>query len=101
MYECPYHKYLNLTCPGCGTTRMIKALLSFDVILAFKYNPLMFILLIVGIIYSVYAVKNYILKNKKPKISYKVLLIIGVILTVYFVLRNVPELYFLRPDYLE
>ena len=31
----------------------------------------------------------------------KVLLIIGVILTVYFVLRNVPELYFLRPDYLE
>ena len=80
---------------------MIKALLSFDVILAFKYNPLMFILLIVGIIYIIIITKNYILLNKKPEISYKALLVIVIILTIYFVLRNIPELYFLRPDYLE
>ena len=48
---------------------MIKALLSFDVILAFKYNPLMFILLIVGIIYIIIITKNYILLNKKPEID--------------------------------
>ena len=100
-YECPIYKYLHLTCAGCGTTRMIEEMFHFNFVLAFKYNPLMFILAIVFGIYMIYSGIFYILKGKIIKPSSKVLIGIGILLIVYMVIRNIPALYYLRPDYLE
>ncbi len=100
-YECPIYKYLHLTCAGCGTTRMIEEMFHFNFVLAFKYNPLMFILAIVFGIYMIYAGILYIIKGKIIKPSSKVLIGIGILLIVYMVIRNIPALYYLRPDYLE
>ena len=100
-YECPIYKYLHITCAGCGTTRMIEEIFRFNFILAFKYNPLMFILAIVFGIYLIYAGIIFIKKGKIIKPSSKVLIGIGILLVVYMMVRNIPALYYLRPDYLE
>ena len=100
-YECPIYKYLHLTCAGCGTTRMIEEMFHLNFVLAFKYNPLMFILFVLIGIYMIYAGVIYIIKGKIIKPSAKILIGIGILLIVYMVIRNIPSLYYLRPDYLE
>ncbi len=100
-YECPIYKYLHLTCAGCGTTRMLEEMFHLHFIRAFKYNPLMFILSIIFGIYLVYAGILYIRKGKIIKPSSKVIIGIGILLIVYMMVRNIPALYYLRPDYLE
>ena len=100
-YECPILKYLHFTCAGCGTTRMLEEMFHLNFILAFKYNPLMFILLIIFGIYFVYAGIIYIRKGKIILPSSKVLIVIGILLVLFMIVRNIPALYYLRPDYLE
>jgi len=39
---CHFHAWTGIPCPGCGTTRLIAALLSGDVLVAMGYNPLVF-----------------------------------------------------------
>ena len=53
-YICPIKNIFNIYCAGCGTTRMIISLLNLDFYQAFRYNPLMFILGIVFLIYVIY-----------------------------------------------
>ena len=42
---CPIKELTGLYCPGCGITRMFKSLLELDFYAAFRYNPLLFIML--------------------------------------------------------
>ena len=100
-YECPILKYLHLTCAGCGTTRMLDEMFHLNFVRAFKYNPLMFILSIIFGVYLVYAGTIYIRSGKIIVPSSKVLIGIGILLVVYMLVRNIPALYYLRPDYLE
>jgi hypothetical protein len=37
---CPLFALTGLSCPGCGTTRALRALLHGDVMAAFAWNPL-------------------------------------------------------------
>lgn len=48
---CLFHEITNLYCPGCGITRMFLSLFKLDFYQAFRYNPLVFILLILSIVY--------------------------------------------------
>lgn len=41
---CFYYITTGLYCPGCGISRMFIALLSFDIKVAFAYNPVCFCL---------------------------------------------------------
>ena len=43
--DCPFRVLTGLNCPGCGTTRGLHRLLHGDVIGAFQFNPIMFLLL--------------------------------------------------------
>ena len=61
----------------------------------------MFILSIIFGVYLVYAGTIYIRSGKIIVPSSKVLIGIGILLVVYMLVRNIPALYYLRPDYLE
>jgi len=37
---CPFAAWLSLLCPMCGTTRAIEAVLSGDLVQAFRLNPI-------------------------------------------------------------
>lgn len=94
---CIFHKLTGFYCPGCGITRMIFAMLRFDFYQAFRFNPFIFLLLIV---YSVYLFIYIIVKVKLkkeliiPRYLYYVLLVITII---FGILRNTELFSFLMP----
>ncbi len=45
ILQCPTYRFLGVYCPGCGTTRLLHALLHLRVAEAFGRNPLIFLLL--------------------------------------------------------
>ncbi len=56
---CPSRVLFGLSCPGCGMTRAVRALLQLDFQLAFESHPLVFLLPV--------AVAVYFLRKKIPK----------------------------------
>ena len=94
---CVFNELFNIYCPGCGTTRMIRSLLELDFYQAFRYNPLLFVLLFpfVGVIL---AEVIYFIKNKKMfNISTKIYVILLIIIFIYWGLRNIPYFSCLAP----
>ena len=96
-YHCPFLHFFHIYCAGCGGTRMILSILRLDFYQAFRYNPLLFILFILGIIYFIIMIFIYIKKKIIVVPSFYSLLILLFILLVYMVLRNIPEFSFLIP----
>lgn len=96
---CPIHKLTNFYCPGCGSTRMLKSLLKGNFYQAFRFNPLLFIMLpffIVVIISDTITLnknKKSILHKLEPYIWY---ILIGIFI-IYGILRNIPYFDFLKP----
>lgn len=90
---CIFHEITNLYCPGCGITRMFKAILQLDFYQALRFNPLVFIYLIGYIIYLFIEV---ILK-KKIKLNNKFIIILLIITIIYGVIRNIPIFSYLQP----
>ncbi len=97
QYKCPFHKYLHIYCPGCGGTRMIRSILRFDFYQAFRYNPLLFILLFpFGAL--VLAEIIYFIRNKKMfNISTKIYVILLILIIIYWILRNISYFSWLLP----
>ena len=96
-YNCIFREVLGIYCPGCGGTRMVKAILKLDFYQAFRYNPFMFILivLLVCLVLINLALKMLGKKLILPKDKHLIILAICVIL--YFILRNIPLFSFLLP----
>ena len=44
LIPCPIKKVLGVRCPGCGMTRATLVLMSGDLRKAYKYNPLVFVM---------------------------------------------------------
>lgn len=88
---CAFHEITHLLCPGCGVTRMFKALLEGNIIKAFYYNQLIFISLPIFLVLFIDLVYcNF--KNKKClllKIPNSVYYVYIVILLVFAVVRNI------------
>ena len=95
--DCPIHYLFHIYCPGCGLTRMIISIFKLNFYQAFRYNPYIFILLVLFILYGIYALIRYIITKKKTHISIKVLVGISISLIVYMILRNIPLFDFLAP----
>lgn len=88
---CPFNKFLNLYCPGCGVSRMFFHLAHFEFAEAFSSNCVVFCLLPIAVIEAVYHGYRYIRYgdgrfNKAENIG---LYIIIVILIVFGVVRNI------------
>ena len=96
-YECPFLHFFHIYCPGCGGTRMIISLSKLDFYQAFRYNPLLFILLFIGIIYLIIMTIIYIKKKVIIIPSTKSLIILLIILIGYMILRNISYFSYLIP----
>lgn len=87
---CPFYKLTHIYCPGCGNTRMVRALLQGNLLLAVRQNAMPF-LLFGGFVpfYIEFAVSFW-----KPGFTIKlihnrwVLAAFGVVLVAYAVARN-------------
>jgi hypothetical protein len=98
--DCPIYKITGLYCPGCGITRCIIALIHLDIYSAFRYNPLVFILLPFLITYLFYKIDIWLFE-KKDKISQKLtgypIYSLIIILIIYGILRNISIFSWLAP----
>lgn len=92
--KCPIYELTGLYCPGCGITRMFVSLINLDIYQAFRYNPLVFILLV---LYITYKLVSIFINIKLPKILPYIILVIVI---SYGFLRNIDAFSFLRPTFL-
>lgn len=94
--ECLFYKFTKLYCPGCGITRMLKAMLDLNFYQAFRYNMLVFILLILFIIYIILKLIFKLLK-KDFKVNNKVYYVLLIITLLFGILRNFEMFNYLAP----
>ena len=94
---CLFYEITGYYCPGCGITRLLFSLLKLDFYQAFRYNPLIFILIIITVIYWLvkFILKKFMnISIEIPNYVYYILLII---LIIFGILRNIPMFDFLSP----
>ena len=91
--SCPIKYATGFYCPGCGSQRAIHQLLHFNIINAFRLNPLMVLSLPI-IFYGLWLqMWNFIFETKyRVRLFYSKLFIYGYFGTVllYWILRNIP-----------
>lgn len=92
---CPFHKITGLYCPGCGITRMIINITKGNFYQAFRYNPLLFILIPIAILLFINYLSKYKLINQKTQEKIYIFLII--ILIIFGIIRNIPFFSYLKP----
>lgn len=78
-------------------TRMCLALLNFNFYQAFRYNPLSFVVVPIGILILIFEAGCYIVNGKVTKNFGKMLLICGVTIIIFGVLRNIGPFKWLSP----
>ena len=81
-FGCPVRLLTGISCPGCGMTRAVLALLRLDIGLAIEMHPLVFLLPV--------AAAVYLLRKRIPKKAMSALCVFALILltAVYFVRLN-------------
>ncbi|WP_079415603.1 DUF2752 domain-containing protein [Paenibacillus ferrarius] len=88
---CIFHAVTGLYCPGCGITRVALSLLKWDFYQAFRFNPLVFVLLP---LYLTYMMAN---KRGMSRTS-RIIMTVMLIATISFgLLRNIPAFDWLAP----
>ena len=90
---CIFHKLTGLYCPGCGITRAIISLVTFDFYQAIRYNLLVVILIPYICIYCFY---KYILKREKGLPNWSLYILLTIVI-LFAILRNIPYFSFLAP----
>lgn len=93
---CIFHEITGLWCPGCGITRMILSILKMNFYQAFRYNPLVFILMPFFTIYGITYYYSW-LQNKELKINKNIWYLLLVVTITFMILRNIPFFNFLAP----
>ena len=88
-FKCIFREMFGIYCPGCGTTRMIKALLRLNIYEAFLFNPLMFIYFVIFGIYFLYNSIRYVRGNNIKKINFNIVILLIIILLIYMIIRNI------------
>lgn len=94
---CPLNKIFGIDCAGCGVTRMCLAILKFDFYQAFRFNPFVFILISVFLLYLLYVLICILLKKRYFKIGFKTFIVIIILFIGFGILRNINGFEFLRP----
>ena len=99
--DCPFHSLTGLYCPGCGTTRMIKSLFQGQFYQAFRYNPLVFLMLPLFIFIFLdwlFTKQNH--QRQIEKLEPFLWYILIIIFLSYGVMRNLKIFSFLIPTIL-
>lgn len=93
-WDCIFKKSFHLACPGCGLTRSLRALLSFDLVTSIKYNILGILLYFIGVISITIMIKDLI-KNEETfmpilyKIMNKYYKFIFIVLAITMIINNI------------
>jgi len=90
---CPTYWLTGIYCPGCGTTRMLHALLHLRVLEAFGHNPLFFFLLPLVVYYLLAGYLRLVAARPvlpELRIPQWATVAIGVAVLVFTVARNLP-----------
>lgn len=96
-FQCPILTLFHIYCPGCGGTRMVHSLIHFDFYQAFRYNPLLFLGVMLGGCYLLYFL-FCLLKKKEVMIpSIPLWILVILLLLLYMVLRNMDSFVYLIP----
>jgi|SRR5687768_5119350 len=83
--RCVFHAVTGLACPGCGALRAAHSFLHGDFATAFRFNPLLFVLLpLAGLTWVVYRPASLSVLPAKW-----IWVLLGVIIA-FGVLRNLP-----------
>lgn len=91
---CDTYTLAGIYCPGCGLTRCILALMEFDILLAFRQNAVVVLLLTaLMLLYAEVLLlsfgKDVHLLPRRPWFW----ILFGILAAIYFILRNfLPEL---------
>jgi len=91
---CVFYKTTGLYCPGCGTQRAVHAFLHGNFLIAFRYNPLPFML--TGLL-TVFYLFNIFRGYKRTPFTGGQSWLVVIIIFAYFLLRNLPFMPFLKP----
>lgn len=94
---CIFHKITGLYCPGCGVTRMLISIFKLEFYQAFRYNPYLFILLIITIAYQIIKLITYKLLTKKIKLNRCIYIMLLITTIAFGILRNLPNFSYLIP----
>jgi len=90
LWGCPFYTSTGLSCPGCGATRAVIAILTFRFIDALQYNFAIFILFfVVGFLYSFNIYKRIRFKQSL-NISYVFIIFCASFLFGFTIIRNLP-----------
>jgi hypothetical protein len=91
---CIFYELTGLYCVGCGTGRAALSVLRLDLLSAFRYNPLMFILSPVLIYYVLKKYVSFVFGKDIlpfPKIRADWIgTILVIIVIAFWILRNIP-----------
>lgn len=92
--QCLFHRFTGLDCPGCGMTRAAGALVHGRWAEAFRYNPVLMVLLPVLAMGGIWEMIGWLRGRPMPfrfrmgkHLSYGLL---GLVLA-FWVLRNIPQ----------
>lgn len=88
---CMFHELTGLYCPGCGSTRATRRLLCGDLAGAFRYNPLLVVLLPVIAVQLVFFFYD-LLRDSFPyrRGSATLAFVCFTLIVVFMVARNLP-----------
>ncbi len=96
-FECPWNKYLGIDCAGCGATRMLLSILRLDFYQAFRFNPFMFVLFTIVLLYFIYVLFCKTLKKSYFIPGFKTAIVLIILLVVFMILRNMDGFGYLKP----
>jgi hypothetical protein len=88
---CVFHELTGFYCPGCGMTRVALSLLHLDLYQAFRYNPLIFL---ISPLYIIYTIAN---KKRLPRSSHVMLIVMLAVTLIFGLFRNIPLFVWLAP----
>lgn len=88
---CICHELTGLYCPGCGITRAITSLFTFDLYQSFRFNPLLYVL------FPLYLAYTIIQRKKIKRLSDSIMAVMLTATIAFGLLRNIPAFDWLAP----
>ncbi len=90
MSKCQMVEVFHFYCPGCGGTRAVKAVLSLDLISAFKFNPTVAICAVLFVFYELAMIVHLVIGKARKTFAKPVFgIILIAVWVIYALARNV------------
>lgn len=89
---CPFFALTGFACPGCGSTRGLHHLLHGDVVAAFRFSPLMMVLL-PFLLYALVRHTNAVMRDRPIKgnqLNANYIWLLFFVVLSFWIFRNTP-----------